>query len=115
MNFKIRRTINDNQMVKKYLNSGKDYSINTSLNLKIRFLGLKKKRIKISEMSSSILVKSSLKCSPAFCASDNFAGTLVDIHFMINGQERLARMLIRVCKICYLSGVFSNCCCQRGL
>ena len=36
---------------------------------------------------------------PVFCGSDNFAGTLVDISFMIIAQEGLARMLIRICKI----------------
>ena len=67
MNFKMRRSVNDNQMVKKYINSGEDYSTNTTrLNLKIRFLGQKKKRIKISEMSSSILLKCFLKCRPDF-------------------------------------------------
>ena len=59
-------------MVKKYINSGEDYSISTRLNLKTRFLGHKKKSIKISEMSSSILLKCSLKSGPAFCASDDF-------------------------------------------
>ena len=44
----------------------KYYSINTKLNLKIRLLGQKMKRIKISEMSSSILLKCSLKCWPGF-------------------------------------------------
>ena len=39
MSFKTRRSVNDNQMVKKYVNSGEDYSINTKLNSKIRFLG----------------------------------------------------------------------------
>ena len=60
MNFKIRRALNDNQMVKN-INSGEGYLINTRLNSKIRFLGQKKKRIRISEMSSSILVECSLK------------------------------------------------------
>ena len=46
MNFKIRRTVNYNQMVKKRINSGEDYSINVRLNLKIRFLGQKKLRTK---------------------------------------------------------------------
>ena len=68
MNFKESRSVNDNQIVKKYINSDKDYSINTRLNskIKIRFLGQKQKRIKISEMSSSILVKCSLKCQFGF-------------------------------------------------
>ena len=35
----------------------------------------------------------------AFCASDNFARTFVDIRFMKIAQERLASMLIRVYKI----------------
>ena len=67
MNIKIRRAVNNNQMV-KYINSGKDYSINTRLNLKIkiRFLGQKQKLMKISDMSSSILAKCSLKCRPEF-------------------------------------------------
>ena len=38
MNLKIRRSINDNQMVKQRINSGEDYSINTRLSLKITFL-----------------------------------------------------------------------------
>ena len=81
MNFKICRS------VKKYINSGKDYLINTRLNLKIRFLRQKKKRIKITEMSSSILLKCSLKSpGPAFSTSDNFACTFVNIRFMIIGQ-----------------------------
>ena len=63
MNFKIRKAVNDNQMVKKYINSGKDYSTNAGLNLKVkfRFLGQKQKCTKISEISPSILKKSSLK------------------------------------------------------
>ena len=68
MNFKESRSVNDNQIVKKYINSDKDYSINTRLNskIKIRFLGQKQESIKISEMSSSILVKCSLKCKLGF-------------------------------------------------
>ena len=89
----ILRSINGNQMVKKYINSGEDYSI-TRLNLKIRFLGQKKKRIKISEISFSILL-----IFVTFCARDNFTGTFVNIRFMIFVRERLACMLIRVCKI----------------
>ena len=52
MKFKICRAVNDNQIVKKYINSGKDYSINTILNLKtkIRFLGQKQKLIKIHKI-----------------------------------------------------------------
>ena len=52
MNFKICRAVNDNQIVKKYINSGKDYPINTILNLKtkIRFLGQKQKLIKIHKI-----------------------------------------------------------------
>ena len=52
MNFKICRAVNDNQIVKKYINSGKDYSINAILNLKtkIRFLGQKQKLIKIHKI-----------------------------------------------------------------
>ena len=68
----IRKSVNGDQMIKKYINCGEDYSINIRLNLKIRFLGHKKKRIKISEMSSSILLKCSLKSGPAFCGSDDF-------------------------------------------
>ena len=96
-NFKIRRSVNDNQMVKKYKNSGEDHSINTRLNLKIRFLGQKKKRIKIRETSSSIFLKRSFKSRPGF--TDNFVATFVNIRFMIISRERLARMLIRVSKI----------------
>ena len=49
----LRRTVHDNKIVKKYIDSGKDYSTNARLNLKIkiRFLRQKQKRIKISEMS----------------------------------------------------------------
>ena len=59
MNSKIPRAVNDNQMVEISINSGKDYSINTKLNLKFRFVEQKKKHIKISGMSCSILVKCS--------------------------------------------------------
>ena len=49
----LRRTVHDNKIVKKYIDSGKDYSTIARLNLKIkiRFLRQKQKRIKISEMS----------------------------------------------------------------
>ena len=47
----LRRTVHDNKIVKKYIDSGKDYSTIASLKIKIRFLRQKQKRIKISEMS----------------------------------------------------------------
>ena len=100
MNFKIRRSVNGNQMIKKYINSGEDCSINR-LNLKIRFLGQKKKHIKINEMSFSMLL-----IFVTFCARDNFAGTFVNIRFMIFGQERLACLLIHICKIFNCQGSF---------
>ena len=56
----IRRTVNDNETVKIQINSGEDstlYIINTKL--KVRFVGQKKKHLKISEISSSALAKCS--------------------------------------------------------
>ena len=44
----------------------------------------------------------------AFCASDHFTGTFVNIRFMIIGQERLARMLIRVFKNINCQAPFKN-------
>ena len=45
-NFKIPRTAYDNQTVEMQINSGEDYSIITKLNLKIKFVGQKKKSLK---------------------------------------------------------------------
>ena len=72
------------------MNSREDYSINTRLNLKIRYLEEKKKHTIISEMSPSIFVPCSSKCKLGFCATDNFRGTFIDFRFMIIFQERIS-------------------------
>ena len=66
MNSKIPRAVNDNETVEMSINPDEDYSISTKLNKKIRFAGQKKKRIKVFEMSCSILVKRSSKCRLGF-------------------------------------------------
>ena len=38
MNFKICGVVNGNKTVKREINSDKDYSINTTLNLKVQFI-----------------------------------------------------------------------------
>ena len=81
MNFKICGVENDNKTVKREINSDKDYSINTTLNLKVQFIGEKKKRIR--EMSSTLLLQVSS------CATDNFPGTFADFCFMVSAQRRI--------------------------
>ena len=81
MNFKICGVVNGNKTVKREINSDKDYSINTTLNLKVQFIGEKKKRIR--EMSSTLLLQVSS------CATDNFPGTFADICFMVIAQRRI--------------------------
>ena len=79
MNFKICGEENDNKTVKREINSDKDYSINTTLNLKVQFIGEKKKRIR--EMSSTLLLQVSSY------ATDNFPGTFADFCFMVIAQR----------------------------
>ena len=86
------------QALKMQISSGEYYSINTKLNLRIRFVGQKQKLIKASGISSSILVKCFSKCRFGFLC--NFPGTFVDIRFIITAQERIiTTMLIHVRKI----------------
>ena len=68
------------------------------LNLKNSFVWKKKKRIKISEMSS-ILVHCSLKCRLRFCTTDNFRVSFIVYCFIMFTQdlmEELTRIWIHI-------------------
>ena len=74
------------QKFKKLTNCGENYSINTRLNWKTRFVSEKKKNTIISEMSRcNVLQRTDLD----FCVINNFQGTFAHFHFMIFTQERI--------------------------
>ena len=77
-------------------------SINTGLNLKTGFVWEKNERIKISEISFSVLYNIFWSLGSDFCATDNFWGIFVDFHFMIFSKflkKELAQTLIHAREI----------------
>ena len=82
MNFKIYRI----SKVIRQINFGKNYQINTRVNLKTRYIWEKKKHTILREMYWSYVLG---RAGSNFCVNDNFPGTFIDFRVQIFSEERI--------------------------
>ena len=93
------------QKVTRQINYDENYRINTTFNLKTRFIWEKNKHAIVSEMPWGKVLR---KAGSDFCVNYNFSGTLLNLF-----KEELVSMLIHV-RIIFSCNVSFKYCCQSA-